>query len=221
MTERSGHDLLKSMAALGFVAIIGTALLAGVYEVTRERIQEQERRAVLDQLQQIIPPKAYDNALQDDRFIFRDNDYFPRGQAVTAYRAREDDSPVAVILRFTAVNGYSGGIGLLAGINYDGTVAGVRVVSHKETPGLGDAIEVEKSPWIRTFDGKSLGEPPPERWAVRRDGGDFDQLTGATITPRAVVEAVRKALEFFQKNRQFLFETPADTETMVREKSRT
>lgn len=211
MTERSAHELLKSMAALGLVAVIGTALLAGVYELTRERILEQERRAVLDQLQQIISPDAYDNALQDDRFTFRDDLYFPRGQTVTAYRARNDGSPVAVILRLTAVNGYSGGIRLLAGINYDGTVAGVRVVSHKETPGLGDAIEVEKSPWILAFDGKSLGAPPLERWAVRRDGGDFDQFTGATITPRAVVEAVRKALEFFRQNRQFLFESPAET----------
>ena len=219
MTERSGHELIKSMAALGLVAVIGTALLAGIYELTRERIMKQERRAVLDQLQQIISPDAYDNALQDDRFVFRDSDYFPRGQDVTAYRARQNGRPVAVILRFTAVNGYNGDIGLLTGINDDGTLAGVRVVSHKETPGLGDAIEVEKSSWILAFDGKSLGKPPLERWAVRRNGGDFDQFTGATITPRAVIEAVRKALEFYRQNRQFLFETPA--EAAVQEKSPT
>jgi electron transport complex protein RnfG len=200
----------KSALALGLVAVIGTTLLSGVRHLTADRIAEQERRVVLEQLGQIIPPERYDNALQDDWFAFSDEAWFPRGQQVVAYRARLEGQPVAVILRFAAVDGYSGPIGLLAGIEADGRLAGVRVTSHRETPGLGDGIEIEKSDWITAFDGKSLDAPSAAGWAVRRDGGDFDQFTGATITPRAVVEAVRAALEYHQRNRDALYGAPAD-----------
>jgi electron transport complex protein RnfG len=198
--------VLRSAASLGLVAIAGTSLLAGVHHLTAERIAEQERRAVLEQLQEIIPAGRYDNALQDDWIPFTDEAHFPRGQEVIAYRARRGGQPVAVIFRFAAVNGYNGPIHLLAGIEADGSLAGVRVTSHRETPGLGDGIEVERSDWIRSFEGRSLRSPGPEGWSVRRDGGEFDQFTGATITPRAVVEAVRLALDYHAGNREALFE---------------
>ncbi|NNK34233.1 MAG: electron transport complex subunit RsxG [Xanthomonadales bacterium] len=201
--------MARAALSLGLVAVIGTLLLTGVDALTRERIAQQERRVLLEQLGQIVPDR-FDNEPLDDRFTFRAEPWFPKGQQVTAYRARLAGEPVAVVLRFLAVNGYNGNISLLAGINYDGSLRGVRVVSHRETPGLGDGIEAEKSDWVRSFEGKSLGRPPPERWAVRRDGGDFDQFTGATITPRAVVEAVRRALEYHAVNREALFERPAD-----------
>ncbi len=201
--------ILKSAAALGFVAVIGTALLTGVDALTAERIAAQERRVILEQLGQIIPRK-YDNLLLEDAFVFSDEAYFPNGQRVTAYRARLNGQPVAVVLSFNAVSGYNGNITLLAGINFDGSLRGVRVVSHRETPGLGDAIEVEKSGWINDFTGKSLENPEPRLWAVKRDGGAFDQFTGATITPRAVVDAVKRALEFFELRRRYLFEATAD-----------
>jgi len=203
------HPALRSAASLGLIAILGTGLLAAADWLTADRIAEQERRVVLRQLGQIVPADRYDNELQDDRFSFRDEAWFPRGQEVVAYRARREGRPVAVILKFSAIHGYNGPIGLLAGINADGTVAGIRVIFHKETPGLGDGIEREKSDWVLGFDGKSLDNPPPEEWAVRRDGGSFDQFTGATITPRAIVEAVRKALEYFREHRDKLFNTPA------------
>lgn len=205
--------MLHSAAALALVAAAGTALLAGVYQLTAERIAEQERRAVLEQLGQIVPPGRYDNELQDDRLQFSDESHFPGNTSVTAYRARKGGRPVAVILRFSAPNGYNGAIRLLAGIDYDGKLAGVRVASHRETPGLGDAIEAEKSDWIRSFEGRSLRDPQPERWAVKRDGGAFDQFTGATITPRAVVEAVQRALEYYEAHRDTLFAPgPGDAE---------
>jgi len=200
------YPVLRSAASLGLVAIAGTSLLAGVHYLTAERIAEQERRAVLEQLQEIVPGGRYDNALQDDWISFTDEAHFPRGQEVMAYRARRDGQPVAVILRFAAVNGYNGPIHLLAGIEADGSLAGVRVTAHRETPGLGDAIEVERSDWIRSFEGRSLQAPEPGAWSVRRDGGEFDQFTGATITPRAVVEAVRLALDYYAGNREALFE---------------
>ena len=122
----------------------------------------------------------------------------------------EDGEPVAVVLKFAAVNGYNGKIQLLAGINLNGSLTGVRVLNHTETPGLGDAIEIEKSNWVLGFSGRSLHHPSKESWAVRRDGGSFDQFTGATITPRAVVGALHLALEYFESRQAFLFESPSN-----------
>jgi len=207
----AARTAMRSAAALGLVAVIGTALLSGVHGLTAERIAAQERRVVLEQLGQVLPADRYDNALQDDRIQFRDSTWFPGDQEITAYRARRKGEPVAVVLRFAAVDGYNGAIGLLAGIEPSGRLTGVRVISHRETPGLGDAIEAEKSDWVRRFDGAALGAPPAEQWAVRRDGGVFDQFTGATITPRAIVEALQLALEFHASHRDYLYDTPAMT----------
>jgi len=204
----------RSALALGLVVIIGTALLAAVNSLTRERITYQEQLVVLQQLQQIIPDELHDNAMHLDYFQFSDETAFPQKQVVTAYRARKQGEPVAVILRFAAMDGYNGRINLLAGIDVAGRVTGVRVTSHKETPGLGDGIESERSDWILDFNGKSLQQPAPEQWAVRRDGGSFDQMTGATITPRAVVNSVKRALVYFQHHQQELFTAPAIEESV-------
>ena len=206
MVERGPGSIWKSAASLGLVAVIGTTVLTGVDRLTSERIAEQERRVILEQMGQLIP-EDYDNSLLQDRILFTDETYFPRGQQVTAFRARYRGQPVAAVLKFDAINGYNGEIGLLAGINVDGSLRGVRVISHRETPGLGDPIELEKSDWILGFDQRSLRDPAPSGWAVRRDGGEFDQFTGATITPRAVVEAVQAALEYFEANRDHLFDS--------------
>ena len=200
----------RSAVALTLVAIMGTGLLAVVNELTKERIAEQERQLLLQRLGQIIPAE-YDENLLEDRIEFANERHFPGQQIVTAWRARQQGQPVALVLRFAANNGYNGRINLLAGINYDGSLRGVRVISHRETPGLGDAIELRIDPWVLSFDGKRIGNPPIERWAVKRDGGDFDQFSGATITPRAVVDAVKRALVYFEANRDSLFSTPADT----------
>ena len=201
-------SMIRSAAALGLVAVAGTGLLTGVDFLTADRIAAQERRVILEQLGQIIP-QQYDNQLLDDRFTFRNELHFPNGQEVIAYRARQQGEPRALVLKFNAVNGYNGNISLLAGINSDGSLRGVRIISHKETPGLGDAIEVEKSNWALNFSDKSLSNPEPDKWAVKRDGGEFDQFTGATISPRAVVKAVHRALLYFEANKQALFDTPA------------
>jgi electron transport complex protein RnfG len=201
--------MIQSAVALSLVAIAGTALLTGVDLLTAERIAAQERRVMLEQLGQIIP-EQYDNQLLDDRITFRDERHFPNGQVVIAYRARQQGEARAVVLKFNAVNGYNGNITLLAGINSNGSLRGVRIISHKETPGLGDAIEIEKSDWVQNFSGRSLNNPELDKWAVKRDSGVFDQFTGATITPRAVVHAVRLALEYFESNREYLFDTAAE-----------
>jgi len=212
--RQNNNQAWRSALALGLVVIIGTTLLAAVDSLTRDRISDQEQRVVLQQLQQIIPDGAHDNALHLDYFQFRDEAAFPQGQTVTAYRARQQGQPVAVILRFAAVDGYNGRINLLAGIDVAGRLTGVRVTSHKETPGLGDGIEIERSDWILDFNNKSLQQPALEQWKVQRDGGSFDQMSGATITPRAIVNAVRLALMYFQERQQELFETPANSNAM-------
>ena len=186
-------------------ALVGTALVAFTYENTHERIAANERATLQRKLNRLIPPQAYDNILLEDTLQVRDAAVFGTEQAVTVYRARRDGAPVGLVMATTAPEGYSGSIRLLVGVNVDGTLSGVRVVAHRETPGLGDAIDEERSDWIRSFDGKSLEHPPQARWAVRKDGGDFDQFTGATITPRAVVKAVRQALLYYREHQQALF----------------
>ena len=192
-------------------ALAGTALVAFTYDSTRERIAANERATLQRKLNLLIPPQAYDNTLLEDTLQVRDAAVFGTEQPVTVYRARQGDAPVGLVMATTAPDGYSGSIRLLVGINVNGTLGGVRVVAHRETPGLGDAIDEERSDWIRIFDGKSLDNPPQARWAVRKDGGDFDQFTGATVTPRAIVKAVRQALLYYSEHQPALF-TAAEQE---------
>lgn len=200
------NPVIRSGLLLGVIALLGTALLAGVNELTHERIMEQEKLRMLQQLNEIVPMVSYNNDLLEDVIKIEDPDFFRHPAPVTVYRARLDNQPVSVMMIVTAPDGYNGDIRLVIGINTAGTILGVRVISHRETPGLGDPIETEKSDWIYSFDHKSLRNPPSSSWAVKRDGGQFDQFTGATISPRAVVRAVRTTLLYFQANKQALFE---------------
>ncbi len=194
---------LRSAAVLATFAVIGSALLASANWLTRERIAENERQSMIAQLQEILPADSYDNALlQDTRTLTLPGNISPPGED-TLYIARRNGMAVAAILPVTAPNGYSGAIDMLVGIRRDGTVAAVRITRHRETPGLGDGIDRSRSDWITQFDNTSLNKP--ENWAVRKDGGNFDQLTGATITPRAVVKAVHGALAYFKDHQQDIF----------------
>jgi electron transport complex protein RnfG len=204
------QSVWRSALALGLVAVLGTALLAGVNQATRQRIEDQQRRAVIKQLSQVVNPELFDNAIYDDHYTFSDTDWFPSGQSITVYRARKNSQAAAAVFRLAARDGYNGDIHLLIGIYADGSISGVRVISHKETPGLGDAIETGKSDWVLAFNGRRLKQDSESTWAVRKDGGQFDQFTGATITPRAVVKAVRLALAFYKDNPQVVFSHAAD-----------
>jgi electron transport complex protein RnfG len=199
------RQILVTGLFLFLFAIVGTAFVAFTYEETAERIADNERAALLRRLREIIPPEMHDNDLFHDTIKVHDRALLGTDEPVTVYRVRKGGRPIAVVLTAVAPDGYSGTIKLLIGILFDGTVVGVRVVAHHETPGLGDAIEVERSDWIIRFSGRSLGNPAPERWKVKRDGGVFDQFTGATITPRAVVNAVRLALVYFSRHQVELF----------------
>jgi electron transport complex protein RnfG len=196
---------------LSMFAIAGTAMVAYTYEQTRDRIAANERETLMRKLNVLIPRGRYDNTLFTDTLEVRDEKLLGTRDAVTVYRARLGGKPVALVIAPVAPDGYGGSIKLLVGIAYDGTLTGVRVTAHHETPGLGDAIEEERSNWIYGFNGKSLGNPPPDRWAVKKDGGAFDQLTGATITPRAIVKAVKKTLIYYRQHRDALFASAASS----------
>ena len=203
----TGSNMFRSALLLGVVAVIGTSLLAGIHHLSADRIAAQERRVILEQLNQVLPPDEYDNALHEDILDVVDPGVFGGDDPVRVYRARRNGEAVGVVLNVVAPDGYNGDIRLLMAIRIDGEIAGVRVISHRETPGLGDPIEIERSDWILGFNGRSIGSPSESGWAVKRDGGIFDQFTGATITPRAVVETVQKTLAYFNANREMLFES--------------
>jgi electron transport complex protein RnfG len=189
-------------------AITGTALVAFTYENTRDRIAANERATLLRKLHVLVGPECHDNNLFEDTVLISNPELFGTTDPVAVYRARQGSRPVALVLPAVAPDGYNGTIKLLVGINHDGSLAGVRVFSHHETPGLGDAIEEDRSNWIYGFDGKSLDDPATDHWLVTKDGGYFDQLTGATITPRAIVKAVKKSLLYYREHRDSLFDTP-------------
>jgi electron transport complex protein RnfG len=202
------NQIAITAAVLLLFAVIGTLLVALTFESTREQIAVNEREALLRKLNILVPPERYDNALFEDSIQVIDDHLLGTVEPVTVYRARRDGEPVALVITPVAPDGYSGTIRLLVGINRNGNLAGVRILAHRETPGLGDRIEAQRSDWLLGFDGKSLHNPPMESWQVRRDGGAFDQFTGATITPRAVVKAVRNSLIYYRDNREALFAVP-------------
>ena len=209
MRAEIARSMFRAAGILAGFAVFGALLVAITWESTEERIAANEREFLLRSLADVLPDEGYDNAVHDDAITVSDPALLGTAAPVTVYRARLRNQPAAVVITPVAPGGYSGPIKLLVGVLADGTVSGVRVVAHRETPGLGDKIEVERDDWILDFDGRRLGQPPRERWAVRRDEGDFDQFTGATITARAVVSAVRDALLYFEAHRDALFAAPA------------
>ena len=196
---------------LAFFAAITSLAIGWTYLSTQSEIELAERRAEARQLMEIFPEDTHDNELVDDTFALEaETSLLGLRQERQGYRVRQGERVVGVILPATARDGYSGDIRTLVGVRRDGSVAGVRVVAHKETPGLGDKVDLRKSPWILGFNDRSLDNPALSQWSVSKDGGAFDQFTGATVTPRAVILATRRALEYAELNQATLFETPAD-----------
>ena len=193
-------------------AATGAALVGLTFTQTEDDIRYNEKLTLLKKLNNIIPAGSYNNDLLLDTIVIKPNRLLSTKEPTLAYRARNDDKNVAVVFSSIAPSGYNGSIYLLIGVNADGTLAGVRVVKHRETPGLGDVVSITHSDWILGFNGRSLSNPNDKGWKVKRDGGIFDQFTGATITPRAVVKAVHNALLYFDKNQSMLFDQHAERE---------
>jgi electron transport complex protein RnfG len=206
MTAINRRQILLSGLFLSLFAVVGTALVALTEYSTSAAIAENERQVLLRNLYALLPRDRLDNDIATDILELPASTLLGTDDVSTVYRARLLGEPVAAIFNSVAPNGYNGKIHLLVGVYIDGRLAGVRVVKHAETPGLGDAVEIRKSPWVNDFAGKSLTNPTQERWRVKRDGGDFDQFTGATITPRAVVAAVRNTLLYYQQNADMIFD---------------
>jgi electron transport complex protein RnfG len=201
--------LLESALLLAAFTLAATGLVAATHALTAERVAQAERAVLLDRLHALIPPDRYDNDLFSDRMEVTDPMLLGTPAPVEVWRARRAGRPVALVLEAVAPDGYSGEIRLLVAVNHDGTVAGVRVISHRETPGLGDKIEAERSDWITRFNGHSLENTADAQWHVKKDGGAFDQFAGATVTPRAVVRAVADTLQYVQRHSDQLYAAPA------------
>lgn len=187
---------LSNGLLLAAFALVTTLLIGLTHSGTRDAIQRQQQQQLLDQLNQVIPKALHDNDLAATCAQIGE---------LTLYRAKKADSNTAIAVKTRSNEGYNGKIALLIGIRADGTLLGVRTLSHKETPGLGDKIDLRISDWILSFTGKTLSEKNHKSWAVHKDGGQFDQFTGATITPRAVVKAVKHTLEEFASQQQRWF----------------
>lgn len=202
------HAIFIAAAILASFAILGTSLVTLTHAFTKERIALNERETLLRSLHALVPSESIDNDMIADVITVSAHDLLG-SDATTVYRGRKLEQPVATVLTTIVPNGYSGPIKLLVAVRYDGTLGGVRVISHKETPGLGDKIEESRSDWVYSFNGKSLTNPGLKKWGVKRDGGVFDQFTGATVTPRAIVKAVKQTLLYVKDHKDALYDRSA------------
>jgi electron transport complex protein RnfG len=208
-SDAPARHAVRSAAVLTVAAILAVGLVAVVHDRALPQIEASRRAEQLRQLTAVLGDVAYDNDPLTDILLVHDPEYLGTTEPLPAHRVRRDGQPIAVLLNAVAPDGYTGPLRLLVAIDAQGRLLGVRVLEHRETPGLGDFVEERRTDWIRQFDGRSLDAPPPARWQVARDGGDFDQYTGATITSRAVTHAVRDALTHFARHRAELFAAPS------------
>ena len=198
------HASKTALTLIAF-ALVFTALLAYVFQITKTPIEKSEAVARLGLFRQIVPDNMHDNDILKDTLTIAPNVLLGNKLPTIANRARIAGKPEAVILEAIAHDGYSGDIKLLIAIKYNGEISGVRVLTHKETPGLGDYIDIARGNWIKLFDHKLLTKDNDTSWNVKKDGGDYDYMAGATITARAIVKAVHKTLQYFEANKQTLF----------------
>ncbi len=189
---------LRSALRLGGITAAMVVLVAAIFALTREPIAEAEAQAERERLLEVLPNRTWDAPVEQDWTTVPPDPLLGLAAPHRVYRARAGGELGAIVVQATAPEGYNGEIKLLVGIDTSGVITGVRVVEHRETPGLGDFIDRSASDWIDDFEGRSLGNPPEAAWTVAPDGGEFDAFTGATITPRAVVHAVRDALRWVE-----------------------
>jgi Na+-translocating ferredoxin:NAD+ oxidoreductase subunit G len=190
------HGLILGAFCLGF-----GLLLAVTDKLTAEDIKARATEDRQNSLSQVVPNSIHDNNMVKDSFVIKND----QGKEIIVYPARKDGKATGVAYEIRG-SGYAGEIKLMLGVDTAGNILGVRVLAHHETPGLGDKIEEKKGDWILRFTGLSLGNPVPDKWKVKKDGGQFDQFAGATITPRGVVGAIRGGLEFFAAHKAQLME---------------
>lgn len=213
-----GQAISRNSLLLGLFAVVTTGVIAATHLGTKDRIAEQIRAARERALLEIVSADHHNNAMLDTTLPIADIDLLNLTTEQKIFVAQQDGIPVAFVFPSIAPDGYSGAIELLVGVNADGSIAGVRTVQHEETPGLGDKVDLKKSDWVLSFNGRSLSDPQPAQWKVKKDKGVFDQFTGATITPRAVTKAVYQTLEYYRQHREVLL-AQAQTATAVVEET--
>jgi len=207
------ESITRNSILLALFAVVTALLLTGTFLLTKDRIAEEVRKAEEKALLEIVPRERHDNSMLDETLtVGSETAGLGLKEDKRVYIARQGGSIVAVIIPVTAPDGYTGNIDLIVGVNIDGTIAGVRTLRHKETPGLGDKVDLKKSDWVLGFNGKSLENPELAGWAVKKDKGVFDQFTGATITPRAVVAATLRVVQYAETNRETLFTLGGQTQ---------
>ncbi|RLV59856.1 electron transport complex subunit RsxG [Parashewanella curva] len=193
-------SIVRNGLILALFAMLCTGLVAFVDKFTADKIQAQKQAQRLKILTDIIPNDIHDNNLvQSCRLIYAPNE-LNTDTPVAAFIATKEQHATAIAMETYAPDGYNGKIKLILSVTKAGEILGVRTLEHNETPGLGDKIELSKSDWVHEFNGKTLSKPSARKWKVKKDGGDFDQFTGATITPRAYVKAVHKALTYINSH---------------------
>ncbi len=197
---------LHTAANLLFFTLIGTAMLAVTFELTRETIKESEEKEKMKLIAQIVPEADYDNDILKDIKPVAADEMLGSDEETIVYRGRLNDEPTVAVLEAIAPDGYGGKVKLIVAFHQDGKIGGVRVITHNETPGLGDYIDIAKDGWITVFKDKSLETSRNRDWKVRKDGGTFDYMAGATISPRAIIKAVHKAAQYFALHKNELFE---------------
>jgi len=203
-------NLLRSMrdnsVGLALFALFTAGAIAVAQNLSHDRIAANREAAAARALYQIIAPERIDNDLLHDTVTLPNANSVGAKGPLAVHLARKEGEVIAVIIPVIAPDGYTGQVELIVGVEADGTLAGVRVLNHQETPGLGDKVDLKKSPWVLGFNGEQLNGPDDPGFAVKKDGGRFDQFTGATITPRAVVNSVKRALQLFHANRAHLLD---------------
>jgi Na+-translocating ferredoxin:NAD+ oxidoreductase subunit G len=210
--ERS-PSVWSSGIVLAVVAAICTALVTITQRMTAPRIAENEKAYLEQSLRPALAGVFYDNDLSESTLVLPPPHGLPGNETAIVYRLFSEERPAAAVFVVSARDGYAGPIKLLVAVEYSGTLTGVQVLQHNETPGIGDLIEPSRSNWLQQFENASLQDPPRDRWTIRRDGGAFDQLTGASITPRAVVRAVKETLLYYESNRDSVFQARGEPET--------
>ncbi|ROV61979.1 electron transport complex subunit RsxG [Vibrio ponticus] len=201
------NAIRKNGVVLAIFACASTGLVALTQYLTKDQIQVQEQKQLLSVLNQVIPQEMHDNVLYEACTLVQDP-VLGTETPMPAYIATLQGQPTAIALEAIAPDGYNGAIKIIVAVKQDGTITGTRVLSHQETPGLGDKIDLRVSDWILSFAGKQVTEDNQASWHVRKDGGQFDQFTGATITPRAVVKSVKRTVDYINQNREQLLAQP-------------
>jgi electron transport complex protein RnfG len=205
----SEGSVVRTLSFVGIIAVAAALLVTSSYEFAKDRIAANQRARDLESLNSVLDPAIVNADLNAVLISATDPELLGTDEPIDVYIALSSGRPAAAVFKAIAPDGYNAEIQLLVGISTDEKVTGVRVVRHRETPGLGDAIDIAKSDWIRQFDGTSLADPPLPLWAVDKDEGAFDSITGATVTPRAVVKAVKNTLLYFAAHKDELFAAAA------------